>query len=375
MVRIGVDAIHLSRNRKGIGRVERSLIQTLVSHQLDHEIVVFLDRDPATLGLPTSAGIKFITRPTYNLLVWEHIQLPFLAQRHEVHCLLTLADRVGALTSMPVVMYLFETPDHRLCMNSRLGSNLYQGMSDAITRRLFPRSLKQAVRIVAASQATRLDLLAHYRVPESKIEVLHAAAEEIFKPSTDQTYLQLVRGRLGMSDGYVLHFSTGDPRDNSIVALKAFAHARLPASKKLALAGGSQTFEVLAGVIDELGIREKVIPISFLPDHELVELYQAADAYLDPSLYEGFGLQAVEAMACGVPVICSNTTALPEVVGDAALLYAPFDVAGFAKGIESVMNNSDQAETMRTHGLSQARQFSWDRTVARLLHICSEVVA
>ena len=275
---------------------------------------------------------------------------------------------------MPVVMYLFETPNHRLCMNSRLESNIYQGMSDALTRRIFPDSLKRAVRIVAASQATRQDLLAHYRVSESKIEVLHAAVEEFFKPASDQAYLQLVRGRLGMSDGYVLHFSTGDPRDNSVVALKAFACARLPASKKLALAGGSQSIDALADIIDELGIREKVIPVGFLPDRELVELYQAADAYLDPSLYEGFGLQVVEAMACGVPVICSNTTALPEIAGDAALLYAPSDVAGFADGIESVLNNSDQAETMRTLGVARARQFSWDRTVARLVHICAEVV-
>jgi glycosyltransferase involved in cell wall biosynthesis len=138
----------------------------------------------------------------------------------------------------------------------------------------------------------------------------------------------------------------------------------------IVVGGASSTRDNLMGSVGALGLSERVLLTRYLPEKDLVELYQAASAYLDPSLYEGFGLQVLEAMACGVPVVCSNATSLPETVGDAAITCDPDDVAAFSAGLEAVLNNPERAAMMRAAGLRQAARFSWQRTTRELIRIC-----
>jgi glycosyltransferase involved in cell wall biosynthesis len=115
--------------------------------------------------------------------------------------------------------------------------------------------------------------------------------------------------------------------------------------------------------------------LGHVSESDLVDLYQAADVYIDPSLFEGFGLQVLEAMACGVPVVCSNTTSLPEIVGDAAITCDPNNVEAFATGLEVILNNPGQAPAMRAAGLRQATRFSWQRTTGELVQLCERAAA
>lgn len=370
-MRIGFDAIHLSRSRKGAARFEHSIIQTLASHNSGHHFVIFLDCDRASLKLPICDTITYISGPAHNLLSWEQFHLPLLASRYQVHCLLTLADRLPLTYQGPIVTYLFEVPDYRQKMAIVTKNRSYQRVSDILTRLMFPRSLRRAARIAAASHATGRDLQEMYGVSPAKIDVVYGAADDSFQTTQDQVLLTNVRASYGAPGGYVLHFSTGDPRDNTAVALAAFADARLPSCKKLILAGGADLENIgLASLITELGLSGRVITLGFQIGQALVELYQAADAYIDPSMYEGFGFQVLEAMACGVPVVCSSTTSLPEVVGDAAITCDPHDVESLAYGLEIVVNNREQSEVMLSSGIKQASKFSWQRTARELVGSC-----
>ena len=373
-MRIGIDAIHVSRGHKGASRFERSIIKTIAEQKSEHEFIVFLDCDHVRLDLPTSGTITYVTARVCNLLCWEQFQLPLLAHRYQVHCLITLADRIPLIYRGDIVTYLFEIPDYRHRMSKVTGVTLYQRASDLLTRLMFPSSLSRAACIATASQFTNRDLQTQYGISSSKIKVVHADADDEFQPTHDQVHLDKVRRSYGAPDGYVLHLSTNDPRDNTPVALAAFSDARLPVSKKLLIAGGGGLESTgLASLISELGLSDRIVLIGFQTGQSLVDLYQAADAYIDPSLYEGFGFQVLEAMACGVPVLCSNTTSLPEVVGTAAMTYPPSDARGFALGLEAVLSTGDQATGMRKAGLEQAQLFSWNRTVKQLVRICETI--
>ncbi len=127
-------------------------------------------------------------------------------------------------------------------------------------------------------------------------------------------------------------------------------------------------------MISNMGLKERVIFVGYVSDSDLVDLYQAADIYMDPSLYEGFGLQVLEAMSCGTPVLCSNTTSLAEITGDAALTYKPTDIRGFADGIEYLTSNIAQAHLMRHAGILHASKYSWTKTVEQLVTLCEHAI-
>jgi glycosyltransferase involved in cell wall biosynthesis len=374
---IGIDAVHLSRSRKGIGRVERSLIQTLAMQFNYHRFVVFLDCDHTSLGLPIYDAVTYAVSPSGSLFVWEQFHLPRLARRYKIDCLLSLSDRIPLALVGSIVMYLFEVPDYRREMAlSNCDVSVYQRTSDMITQVLFPCSLRRAQHVAVASRATERDLLTRYGISGERISVVPAAADECFKPKSDPSYRVKVRERYGARNGCVLHFSSGDMRDNTALALRAFAQARISPETKIIVAGGaSSEWDNISDAEASLGLSERVLPVGYVSDSDLVDLYRVADVYLDPSLYEGFGLHVLEAMACGAPVVCSNTTSLPEIVGDAAITCETNDVDAFAVGLESVLNDSDRAAAMSAAGIRQAQQFSWQRTARELVCICERGAA
>ncbi|MBO33133.1 MAG: hypothetical protein CMM74_09190 [Rhodospirillaceae bacterium] len=370
-MRIGIDAVHISQTHKGNARLERSIVTALARLHAVHEFVVFLGAPVHQLRLPDVPHIMYVTAPSTNLIAWEQIILPCLARRYATECLITFSDRIALWSPKRVVMYVAEIPDYRIHMNRISNAGKYQHFSDLLTRLIFPISLRRSMHVCAPSHATMKDLIAQYGVPSNKLTVVFEAASEQFQPATTDTNNEVVRSRYDSAAGYVLHFSTGDPRENTFVALQAFAEADIPSSIRLVLPGNlDRDIAPLIAMAKELNVGDRVRPLGCVPDTELLELYQTADVFIDSTLYEGFGLQVLEAMACGVPVVCSNVTSLPEIVGDAAITCDPDDVAAFSAGLEAVLNNPEQATTMRAAGLRQAARFSWQRTARELIRIC-----
>jgi glycosyltransferase involved in cell wall biosynthesis len=186
-----------------------------------------------------------------------------------------------------------------------------------------------------------------------------------------------VKARQHFTDGkpYILHFATGDPRDNTSTALAAFSQAapHLGQDMMLLLVGSGAQAIIEKGVT-RYGLACRARHAGFLSDDELVLAFHGAEAYLDPTLYEGFGLQLLEAMACGVPVLSSLVTSVPEVVGKAGMLFDPYDVDGFALGLVSVVKQPEIRMTMASRGYERAKQFSWDRTIKQLEETLETIV-
>jgi len=229
--------------------------------------------------------------------------------------------------------------------------------------------------VLCVSESTRRDLL-EYRpdlAPE-RILVAHLAAAPRFAPCQDDTRLRAVRQRYGIPDDvpYVLGLGTLEPRKNVTATTRAFL-ALVEQEKiddmHLVLAGplGWQYEEILAAARQSEAVRQRIIFTGYVDDTDLPALYSGALAFVYPSRYEGFGLPVLEAMACGVPVIASSTSSLPEVVGDAGILVDPDDIDGLAEAMHRLYQDEGFRSQLGKRALRRAAQFSWDKTVRQTI--------
>lgn len=331
-MRLAVDATAVAPGAKGIGRVAKGTAEALATGGAD---VTALVRPGVTLAAPTEA---VHARPA---LYWEQVGLARAARRFDA--VLTFTERLPVVPGGRFVVWLYELPARRIEQNRDAGA--YQRGSDAVTRLLWKRSLRRASRVLAGSEATASELRA--ALPGLDVKVVYPGLDPGFSPGP---------GRQG--DRYVLHLGSTDPRDNTEAVLHAFtlARARLREPVRLLVAGGA------AG-----SVAEGVEFLGRVSDEELVNLYRGAAAYVDATLYEGFGYQPLEAMACGAPVVASSSTSTPEVVGEAAVLADPRDAGALSDGLVRVLEEPGLADDLRRRGLKRAGEFTWSRTVDGLL--------
>ena len=224
---------------------------------------------------------------------------------------------------------------------------------------LVRRLTQSADRIIASSHATRRDLMDILDLPGERIHVVPMGVNPQFGRRVDTEAVVRVAGIYGP---YVLAVGTLEPRKNlvtTIAAVETLAHEGLDIPLVVAGGQGWRDQELRARIA---GSPARVIPVGRVSDDELVALYSSASCLVFPSLYEGFGLPVLEAMACGVPVIAADTTSTPEVVGDAGILVSPRDTEGIAAAIRAVVESPDLTADLRARGMARAAEFTWDRT-------------
>jgi glycosyltransferase involved in cell wall biosynthesis len=319
-VRLGVDATSVAPGGKGIARVQRGTVEAL-ARLGRHELVVFA-RHPEELSVPAVRVAPLLT------LAWEQVGLARAFRRHRLDAMLTWTERLPVVGGGRFAVWLFEPPTHRIEHNREVGASRWQRGSDLVTERLWLRSLQRAALVLTGSQATA-DAIP---VPARP---LYPGIEPFFTP-----------GEKG--EPYVLAILTGDPRDDPASVLVAAHRAGL----RLRVAGG---WRGPAG--------DAVEYLGRVSDDELLALYRGAAAYVDASLYEGFGFQVLEAMACGTPVAATSVTSIPEITGGAAALAPPRSPALLAEALLRVLA---EPEEWRAKGLARAAEFTWERTAREL---------
>jgi glycosyltransferase involved in cell wall biosynthesis len=231
-------------------------------------------------------------------------------------------------------------------------------------------AVRRADAIIAVSHATKADIVRLLGVPESKITVIYEAAGAAFKPMDDPALPDRVHARFGVRGDFVLFVSTIEPRKNVPTLLRAFRQLlddyRLDV--QLVLAGQKGwLFEEVFDLVKDLELENDVQFVGRVSTEELVWLYNTARALVAPSIYEGFGLTPLEAMACGTPVIVSDTSSLPEVVGDAGLKVDPYKPDEMAVAMWRLLTDSELHGSLRAKGLTRAGCFSWDRAAQETL--------
>jgi glycosyltransferase involved in cell wall biosynthesis len=240
--------------------------------------------------------------------------------------------------------------------------------------RKFRFAQEEADVVIAISEATKRDIVAHLKIPAQRVRVVYGGASPAFRPIEDREAVArtLVPMEL-VPDDYILYVGTIEPRKNIVRLIDAYDQTRRIVSQRvprLVLAGASgwgcrEVFER----VETLGLEEAVVFLGRVPPEVLPALYNGAVLFVYPSLYEGFGLPPLEAMACGVPVITSNVSSLPETVGDAGVLIDPADTQALAAAIVSLLEDARRRVALSAHSLTRAGLFSWKRAARETLAI------
>ena len=232
-------------------------------------------------------------------------------------------------------------------------------------------SVKRAGKIITGSQSTKADIVNFLNVGEEKIEVTWFGVEEIFHPVDDEKLL-FFRKKYGLPERFILFVGTIEPRKNILNLVRAFH--KLDRDMSLVIAGRKGwLFEEIFKEVERLNLGERIIFLDHIAESDLPLLYNAASVFVYPSLYEGFGFPPLEAMACGVPVITSNKSSLPEIVGEAGILINPEDAGEIREAIITVLDDDSLKREMIRKGLGRAKRFSWKTCAKETLRLYREV--
>lgn len=361
----------------GIGTYIRNLVRSLA--RLDHA-------NQYKLIAPAPAVPEFADLPSnFEIAVYDQQSRPGFAQPGFTWFLGRFtADLFHIpLNAVPMWMpkpYLVTIHD----MSTLLFSN-QKGYRSSLRLFYLRRGLARADRVLAVSSATRRDVESVLRIPASRIQVVHNAPDPNFRQSSaeSEAEVQRVLDRYRIHYPFLLYVGRTNPQKNIPRLVEAFAvlrgelqeHSRYQDLRLIIIGDEISRHPALRQAVIQSRVEESVRFLGFVPIETLRAFYQAASAFVFPSLYEGFGLPPLEAMACGTPVVCSHVSSLPEVVGDAALIINPENVFDIARGMREVLLNDALRDELIARGLEQARQFSWQRTAEQVLQNYEEMTS
>ncbi len=366
--RIGIDARKL--HDFGIGTYIRNLLKQLA--RIDQETEYVLLCRPGDVAIVNELGVNFraVEEPSGNYSIGEQIHVPIVLRRERVdlfhaphYVLPPLAQCRSIVTIHDVIHLLFPQYFGRL--------------AHAYARACLWAAAKRSDRILTVSETSKNDILRRFKVPAEKIAVIYNAIDERFnvKPSDEQ--VQKVRERYQLDQQFVLYVGNIRPHKNLERLIDAFDRVRRSGFDHLRLliiGDEISKYPALRRAVHRHKLHKFVRFLGFVPMETLAVLYRLADVFVFPSLYEGFGLPPLEAMASGAPVVTSNVSSLPEVVGDAALLVDPYDPDSIAGGIRQVLTEPDLRASLRARGLSRAQQYSWQRSIEQVHQIYYDVL-
>ncbi|MBN1221227.1 MAG: glycosyltransferase family 4 protein [Anaerolineae bacterium] len=375
MIRITIDLTPTLQSQAGLGRYAAELTRALyLTLPADERLELFyIDSQrrppPASLSALSACCLPLAAKPwRFWVLLAQFLRLSqdrllgrpdvFLATDH-VLPYLTGSRAIFTLGDVTFISH----PQTHSCLNR------------TYLRLMMPHFIRQADAVLAISHSTLREAAMVYPALHNKGYVVYPAVGRQFCQVTEPSLLEAVRRCYHLPDCFLLYVGTIEPRKNLLILFEAFKQAQdIIPDVKLVLAGKKGwLYTDIFAVVQSLGLREQVIFTNFVPDEHLPALYTLAQGFIYPSLYEGFGLPILEAMACGTPVLCSDTSSLPEVTGSAAILLPPTDVRAWVEAMTQVTQNATLQADLRQRGLRQAARFTWEATARQTREIYREI--
>ena len=369
-MRIAIDARKL--HDFGIGTYVRNLLRQLARQAPGHEYVVLCRAQDCDTIEEYGPRFKAIVEPAGNYSIAEQFAVPMDLRREAVDLFHAPHYVLPPLTPCRSVVTIHD------CIHLRFPQYLPSRLGYAYARAQMWAATHKAARVMTVSEASKRDILRYFRVPESRIDVIYNAIDERFWAQPSSEEMTRVRERYRLTDPFVLYAGNIKPHKNLERLIEAFHLMRhevphLSNVQLLIIGDEISKYATLRRAVHRHKLHKHVRFFGFVSDQTLAALYRLADVFVFPSLYEGFGLPPLEAMASGTPVITSNVSSLPEVVGDAALMIDPYDPAAIADAMRQVLETPALREDLQRRGLARARGFSWERSIARVREIYDEV--
>ena len=371
-MRIAIDAHSVGAKLGGNESYAVNLIEALAQIDDVNDYVVYVTTDEAFVRFHQRwPNFKVhVTRP-HTPLIRIPLTLSAELRRHPVD-VLHVQFTAPPFCPCPVVVSVHDLSFEHL-------PHTFNRRSRTQLRLTVRHSVKKAARVLALSEHSRRDIIETYGVNPQRISAIPLAAPAHFGPVHDNSELQRVRHTYGIEGDYILSVGSIQPRKNLARLVKAYALLRrrnaVDKLSKLVLVGKyAWLYDETLRALDDNGVRDSVILTGYVPEADLPALYSGALGFIYPSYFEGFGLPPLEAMKCGTPVIVSNTTSLPEVVGDAGITVDPLDVEAIADAIALLHKDSSLREELSVKGQARAQLFDWRNTARRTLSVYEQVV-
>jgi len=372
-MRIAIDA-RMGHTRVGMGVYVRGLISHLGEIDRENEYFIIVHKHKNADFVPVQenfavweTSISYENHFTRDL--WEQAYLPLKLHKAKIdvyhglnYVLPILGDTGMVLTAYDMIS--FATPEW------------YKPISRFRVQRLLKMSAKRAHKIITGSENSKRDIIKILGVPEEKVRVIYIGIDDVYRPINDKRKLDSVKARYNITDRFILHVGSLSPRKN--IPRLIDAYSRLPAEileeYQLVIVGKrSWKADEIFAKVKQLKLEDKVVFTGFVEDSDLPLLMNRAALLAFPSLYEGFGIPPLEAMACGTPVVASNTSSIPEVVGDAALLFDPYNVEEMTVAMHRALTDEQLRSDLRQKGFERIRHFSWEKAARETLAVYEEV--
>lgn len=367
-MRIAIDGRQLTRPSSGFKTYTLHLARALAQVDPYNEYFIYLD-EPLTKA-PWNNRQNFHTVMLPKAIAgffWKQVALPL--------------DVVLRRRKVDIFHFLFNSPS--FTCPGKLVYTIHD-LSFKRVPRMIPRShylslslqmplgARRANRIITESSSAKKDICRSFGIEPGKVDVIPAGVGESFLLMQDRKKLENVRGKYELPNRFILHVGSFLPHKNLPTLVHAYEHLSpsLREEFKLAFAGERDwNFPNIRGLVSDLGLQDQAIFLGHVWEEDLPLIYNLADLFVLPSLYEGFGLPLLEAMACGLPVVASNASSIPEVVGEAGILVDPQETVDFTQAIEHVLTNGELHSQMVEKGLARASLFSWEESARRTLAV------
>lgn len=378
-MRVGFNARYLQKTPSGIEYYLLNLVNALTKIDADNEYFLFLNRRPFEnsemkdhlMGVGAKIYLsKWPSGSRLSRLVWDYAALKSDLKKKRIEILHGPAFSIPLVKVCPCVVTV-----HDLAF--LYSPESYTRINRYYLKTMLPLVIKRADMIITVSESSKRDIARSYSVPDAKISVICPGIDRAFRVIDDPTALAEVKRKYGIAGRFILNVSgLITPRKNLTTLLKSFSELRRRKiiDHRLVIVGKpgwsySQIFEM----ITRLNLSKDVIFTGSVPAEDLVALYNAAELFIFPSWYEGFGFPALEAMACGTPVVASNNSSLPEIVGDAGLLVDPSGKEALSEAIGNALGDKALREDLIRKGLIRARLFDWEQTALKTLSVYKQV--
>jgi len=375
-MRIGIEGQRLFRRKKhGMDVVAYEAIKNLQVIDNSNEYIVFVKQDEDRC-LQSSGNFRVIELKRAPYPFWEQYLLPEAATEAGCEILHCTSNTAPLRLDIPLVVTLHDI----IYMESRSlfskGFSSYQKFGNMYRRMVVPGIVKNCRKLITVSESEKKRIAGFFHLDDSKIEAVYNGVSSHFKRVTDSAENAYLKKKYKLPDRFFFFFGNTDPKKNTRGVLQALSIFLKNSDEKIPLLMLDYDRKELTSLIQDIGdplLSDHIILTGYIPNNELPGIYSLCSVFLYPSLRESFGIPILEAMACGVPVITSNTSSMPEVGGDAALFVDPYVPAQIADAMKKVIRNQDLRAELIDKGFKNASKFSWNAMAKNLLRIYKEI--
>ncbi len=364
---VGIDAsrIALTNERTGTENYTLNLIEAIKKLDKENKYVLYLNKLPKYFEI---AHANVSTRYIPMIRLWTQIRLAFECLVNPPEILFIPAHTIPFIRrpKMKTIATIHDLGAEFFGQYHQFPHKLYLSWTTKYMA-------KNATHLIAVSESTKKDLVKLFNVSPKKISVVHEAVNSDLFHKRELAEINLVKKEFGLTKPYLLFVGTIQPRKNLINLIEAFSKLKIKNLDLVLVGKAGWLFEEIYQAPKNFGVEERVKFLGYVSEDKLPALYSGAEIFVYPSFYEGFGLPILEAMACGVPVLASNTASIPEVSGGNALLVNPNKVSEIASGLETLVKNKSKRELLAAKGLEWVKNFTWEKTAAETISVFERV--